>query len=79
MIPLCSSMPCGQEYSPPELAERAKRRRFFTAAYKLRLLREAAGATRSGEIAAILRREGLYTFHLTAWRKQQDAGALADL
>ena len=62
----------------PELAERAKRRR-FTAAYKLRILREAAGATRSGEIAAMLRREGLYTSHLTAWRKQQDAGALAGL
>jgi transposase-like protein len=62
----------------PELAERAKRRR-FTAAYKLRILREAAGATRSGEIAALLRREGLYTSHLTSWRKQQDRGALAGL
>jgi transposase-like protein len=62
----------------PELAERAKRRK-FTAAYKLRILREAAGATRSGEIAAMLRREGLYTSHLTAWRKQRDAGALAGL
>jgi transposase-like protein len=62
----------------PELAERPQRRK-FTAAYKLRILREAAGATRSGEIAAMLRREGLYTSHLTAWRKQQDAGALAGL
>lgn len=62
----------------PELAERAKRRR-FSAAYKLRILREAAGATRSGEIASMLRREGLYTSHLTAWRKQQSAGALAGL
>jgi transposase len=62
----------------PELAERPQRRR-FTAAYKLRILREAAGATRSGEIAAMLRREGLYSSHLTAWRKQQDAGALVGL
>ena len=62
----------------PELAERPKRRK-FTAAYKLRILREAAGATKSGEIASMLRREGLYTSHLTAWRKQQDAGALAGL
>jgi transposase len=62
----------------PELADRPQRRR-FSAAYKLRILREAAGATRSGEIAAMLRREGLYTSHLTAWRKQQDAGALAGL
>lgn len=62
----------------PELAERAKRRK-FTAAYKLRILREAAGATRPGEIASMLRREGLYTSHLTSWRKQQDTGALAGL
>jgi len=62
----------------PELAQRPSRRK-FTAAYKLRIVREAAGATRSGEIAAMLRREGLYTSHLTAWRKQQDAGALAGL
>jgi transposase-like protein len=62
----------------PELAERPQRRK-FTAGYKLRILREAASATRSGEIAAMLRREGLYTSHLTAWRKQQDAGALAGL
>ena len=62
----------------PELAERAQRRK-FTAAYKLRILREAAGATKPGEIASMLRREGLYTSHLTAWRKQQDAGALAGL
>ena len=68
----------GSRRPDPELAERAKRRK-FTAGYKLRILREAAGATRSGEIASMLRREGLYTSHLTAWRKQQDAGALAGL
>ena len=62
----------------PELAERAQRRK-FTASFKLRILREAAGASKPGEIAAMLRREGLYTSHLTAWRKQQDAGALAGL
>jgi len=62
----------------PELAERPRRRR-FTGEYKLRILREAAGVTRSGEIAAMLRREGLYTSHLASWRKQQDAGALKGL
>jgi transposase len=62
----------------PELAERPKRRT-FTAAYKLRIVTEAAGASRPGEIASLLRREGLYTSHLTSWRKQQDAGALAGL
>ncbi len=62
----------------PELAERPRRRR-FTAEYKLRILREAEACTRKGEIGAMLRREGLYTSHLTAWRKQRDAGALVGL
>ncbi len=62
----------------PELAERPRRRR-FSAEYKLRVLREAAACTCKGEIGAMLRREGLYTSHLTAWRKQRDAGALQGL
>jgi transposase-like protein len=62
----------------PELVERAKRRR-FSAEYKLRVLREAEACSRPGEIGALLRREGLYTSHLTAWRKQRDAGALEAL
>jgi len=35
--------------------------------------------TRKGEIGAMLRREGPYTSHLTAWRKQRDAAALVGL
>src|SRR3954468_16026147 len=62
----------------PELVERAKRRR-FSAEYKLRILSDAEACTRPGEIGALLRREGLYTSHLTAWRKQRDAGALEAL
>jgi transposase len=62
----------------PELVERAKRRR-FTAEYKLRILREAEACARPGEIGALLRREGLYTSHLTAWRKQREQGALQAL
>ncbi len=62
----------------PELAERPRRRR-FSAEYKARILREAEACTRTGEIGAMLRREGLYTSHLTAWRKQRDAGALEGL
>ena len=62
----------------PELIERAKRRR-FSAEYKQRVLREAEACSRPGEIGALLRREGLYTSHLTAWRKQRDAGALEAL
>ncbi len=59
----------------PELVERA-RRRTFTAKYKLGVLREAEACTKPGEIGALLRREGLYTSHLAAWRKQRDQGAL---
>ena len=71
--------PSSREVMPdPELAERPRRRR-FTAEYKLRVLREAEGCSRKGEIGAMLRREGLYTSHLTAWRKQRDAGALEGL
>jgi transposase len=62
----------------PELAERPARRR-FSAEYKLRVLREADACSRPGEVGALLRREGLYTSHLTYWRKQRDAGALREL
>jgi transposase-like protein len=62
----------------PELIERPRRRR-FSAEYKLRILQEAEACTESGEIGALLRREGLYTSHLSVWRKQRDEGALAAL
>src|SRR3954470_19043672 len=62
----------------PELVERARRRR-FTAEYKLQILQQAEACTRPGEIGALLRREGLYTSHLTAWRKQREQGTLAAL
>ena len=62
----------------PELVERPRRRR-FSAEYKLRVLHEAEASSRPGEIGALLRREGLYTSHLTAWRKQRDRGALKAL
>jgi transposase-like protein len=58
----------------PELAERPSRRR-FTAEHKLRIIQEAE-ACAHGEVGALLRREGLYTSHLFAWRKQRDEGAL---
>jgi transposase-like protein len=62
----------------PELIERP-RRRHFAAEYKLRILREAEACTESGEIGALLRREGLYSSLLSEWRKQRDDGALAGL
>jgi len=62
----------------PELVERPRRRR-FSAEYKLRIVREADGCTRPGEIGALLRREGLYSSLLTEWRRARDAGALEAL
>ena len=46
---------------------------------RLRLLEKAEACTRPGEIGELLRREGLYTSHLTAWRKQRKNGALKEL
>lgn len=58
-----------------EVPATAKRRR-FTAGYKLQILQEVDRASHSGEIGAILRREGLYSSHLVKWRKLRDCGAL---
>ena len=62
----------------PELIERPKRRS-FTAEYKLRILQAADACSKPGEIGALLRREGLYTSHLSDWRRQREEGALAAL
>jgi transposase-like protein len=62
----------------PEVAAKAKRRQ-FSAQYKLRIVREAAAANSPGEIGALLRREGLYSSHLVAWRRQRERGELAGL
>jgi transposase-like protein len=56
-----------------------RRRRRFTAAHKLRILREADGCREPGEIGALLRREGIYSSHLALWRRQREAAAQAEL
>lgn len=62
----------------PAVPEKPVRRR-FTAEYKLRVLREAEGCTEPGQLGALLRREGLYSSHLSTWRQQRDQGTLAGL
>ena len=62
----------------PEVSEQAKRRR-FTAEYKLRIVREADACKGDGDVAALLRREGLYSSHLSSWRRQRDEVAKAGL
>ncbi len=60
-----------------EVLEKAQRR-IYTAEYKLRILQETDTCS-EGQIGAILRREGLYSSHLTTWRRQGQAGQLAAL
>jgi len=64
--------------SDPEVPEKASRRR-FTAAYKLRILKQADACTEPGSLGALLRREGLYSSNLTTWRRQRDRGVLSAL
>ena len=51
-------------------------RRQFSAAYKLQILTAADACTKPGELGAWLRREGLYSSHLSMWRAAQRRGAL---
>ena len=58
-----------------EVAPKAQRRT-FSAAYKQQLLQAADACHQPGQVGALLRREGLYSSHLTGWRRQRDRGAL---
>ena len=62
----------------PEVAAKATRRR-FTAAYKLSVVEKADACETPGEIGELLRREGLYSSHLSAWRKAAREGSLRGL
>ena len=62
----------------PEVVAKPKRRQ-FTAEYRLRILEEADRCTQPGEVGRLLRREGLYSSHLTAWRKARRKGSLREL
>jgi transposase len=67
-----------EEMPTTEVVAKAKRKR-FTAAEKLRILREVDACQGSGEIGALLRREGIYSSYLTTWRRQREAGELDGL
>jgi transposase-like protein len=62
----------------PEVAAKAARRH-FNAEYKQRILREVDRCRDEGAIGALLRREGLYSSHLTTWRRQRDQAVQAAL
>jgi transposase-like protein len=59
-----------------EVVAKATRRR-FTVEYKRKIVREADACKTPGEVGALLRREGLYSSHLTTWRAARERGELA--
>ncbi len=62
----------------PEIPERPTRRR-FSAAYKVAILDAHEAATEPGAKGALLRREGLYSSHVTEWRRLRALGGLEAL
>lgn len=73
-----ASSPAPSAAPDPEVRALARRRQ-FSPAYKLSVLAEADRLTEPGAIGALLRREGLYSSHLTVWRREREQGALAAL
>jgi len=67
-----------QQDSDPEVVPKAKRRTFSTK-YKVRILNEHEACIEPGEKGALLRREGLYSSHITTWRRQRERGELDGL
>ncbi|MGH8487961.1 MAG: HAD-IA family hydrolase [Gammaproteobacteria bacterium] len=61
-----------------EVSKNAERRQ-FNAKYKLRILQELSRSAEPGQVGALLRREGLYSSHLSKWRAQREAGLLPSL
>jgi transposase len=66
------------ETPDPEVPERAKRARSYSARYKAEILAEYERLDKAGK-GALLRRDGLYTSLISEWRKQRDRGALQEL
>jgi transposase len=66
--------------APPdaEVVDKPTRRR-FSPSYKQRIVEEADRCTEPGEVGRLLRREGLYSSHLTTWRKASRSGSLKGL
>ncbi len=62
----------------PEVSAKATRRR-FSPRYKLSVVERADACGTPGEIGELLRREGLYSSHLSAWRKAVREGSLEAL
>jgi transposase len=70
-------MSSNKQVPDPEVPAKARSRR-YSAAYKARILAEYDGLDKAGK-GALLRREGLYTSLISAWRQQRDQAGLAVL
>ena len=66
-----------EQVPDPEVPAKARTRR-YSASYKAKILAEYEELDKAGK-GALLRREGLYTSLISAWRLQRDQGALAAL
>jgi transposase len=66
------------EMPKTEVVAKARRKQ-FSATEKLRILREVDACQGSGEVGALLRREGIYSSYLTTWRRQRQRGELDGL
>ena len=62
----------------PEVLERARPPRQYSAKYKAEILAEYERLDKAAK-GSLLRREGLYTSLISEWRKQRDRGAIAEL
>ena len=61
----------------PEHDRRQRRR--FSAEHKERILREADACTERGALGELLRREGIYSSHLSVWRAQREQNGRSGL
>ena len=77
-VPSAGAAPAGGLPPDPEVTDKPVRRK-FTAEYKLKILAEADKCTEHGQIGALLRREGLYSSHLSSWRRKRMEGTLVSL
>ena len=67
-----------EQNSQTEVVAKAKRRQ-HSAEYKLRILREVDECQGTGEVGALLRKEGLYSSLISKWREQRERGSLTGL
>ena len=69
VMPKPSMVPSSSPSTSSEVVAPPGKRRSFSPAEKLRIVREADACSERGQVEALLRREGIYSSHLASWRK----------